>query len=47
MTNGVAVNMFSALDFQKFRTRIFKKGTMELVNLESVEMNVKRKVDFV
>ena len=47
VTNGVAVNMFSALDFQKFRTRIFKKGTMELVNLESVEMNVKRKVDFV
>ena len=47
VTNGIAVNMFSALDFQKFRTRIFKKGTMELVNLESVEMNVKRKVDFV
>ena len=47
VTNGVAVNMFSALDFQKFRTRIFKKGTMELVNLESIEINVKRKVDFV
>lgn len=47
VTNGIAVNMFSALDFQKFRTRVFKKGTMELVNLDSVEMNIKRKVDFV
>lgn len=47
VAQGIAVNMFSALDFQKFRTRIFKKGTMELVNLDSVEMNVKRKVDFV
>ena len=47
VTNGIAVNMFSALDFQKFRTRIFKKGTMELVNLDTVEMNIKRKVDFV
>ena len=46
-TANTIVNMFSALDFQKFRTRIFKKGTMELVNLETVEMNVKRKVDFV
>lgn len=47
ISDGTAVNMFSALDFQKFRTRIFKKGTMELVNLDTVEMNVKRKVDFV
>lgn len=47
VAQGIVVNMFSALDFQKFRTRIFKKGTMELVNLDSVEMNVKRKVDFV
>ena len=47
VTAGIAVNMFSALDFQKFRTRVFKKGTMELVNLDSVEMNIKRKVDFV
>lgn len=46
-TSDTMVNMFSALDFQKFRTRIFKKGTMELINLDSVEMNVKRKVDFV
>lgn len=47
VTAGIAVNMFSALDFQKFRTRIFRKGTMELVNLDTVEINVKRKVDFV
>ncbi|NCB81809.1 MAG: hypothetical protein EOM38_05285 [Bacilli bacterium] len=46
-TANTIVNMFSALDFQKFRTRIFRKGTMELVNLDTVEMNVKRKVDFV
>ena len=46
-TANTVVNMFSALDFQKFRTRVFKKGTMELVNLDSVEINVKRKVDFV
>lgn len=46
-TANTVVNMFSALDFQKFRTRVFKKGMMELVNLETVEMNVKRKVDFV
>ena len=45
--NGQAVNMFSALDFQRFRTRLFEKGSMELIGLESVEMNVKRKVDFV
>lgn len=47
ISDGTAVNMFSALDFQKFRTRVFKKGTMELINLDTVEMNVKRKVDFV
>lgn len=45
--NGQAVNMFSALDFQRFRTRLFEKGSMELIGLDSVEMNVKRKVDFV
>ncbi len=45
--NGQAVNMFSALDFQRFRTRFFEKGSMELIGLDSVEMNVKRKVDFV
>lgn len=47
MFNGQAVNMFSALDFQRFRTRLFEKGSMELIGLDSVEMNIKRKVDFV
>lgn len=45
--DGGVVNMFSALDFQRFRTRLFEKGSMELIGLDSVEMNVKRKVDFV
>ena len=45
--NGQVVNIFSALDFQRFRTRLFEKGSMELIGIDSVEMNVKRKVDFV
>ena len=47
ITGNAVVNMFSALDFQRFRTRNFKKGTMELVNLSEIELNVKRRVDFV
>ena len=42
-----AVNVFSALNYQRFRTRFIQKGTMELVNVDVVEMNVKRKVEFV
>lgn len=41
------INMFSALNYQRFRTRLIQKGTMELVNVDVVEMNVKRKVEFV
>ncbi|KST92176.1 phage distal tail protein domain-containing protein [Lactococcus lactis] len=41
------INMFSALNYQRFRTRLIQKGTMELINVDVVEMNVKRKVDFV
>lgn len=41
------INMFSALNYQRFRTRLILKGTMELINVDVVEMNVKRKVDFV
>ena len=41
------INMFSALNYQRFRTRLIQKGTMELVNIDVVEMNVKRKVEFV
>lgn len=42
-----AVNVFSALNYQRFRTRFIQKGTMELVNVDVVEINVKRKVEFV
>lgn len=41
------VNVFSALNYQRFRTRLIQKGTMELINVDVVEMNVKRKVEFV
>lgn len=41
------LNIFSALNYQRFRTRFIQKGTMELVNVDMVEMNVKRKVEFV
>lgn len=41
------INMFSALNYQRFRTRLIQKGTMELINVDVVEMNVKRKVEFV
>ncbi|MDN6838469.1 MAG: phage baseplate protein, partial [Staphylococcus equorum] len=41
------INMFSALNYKRFRTRLIQKGTMELVNVDVVEMNVKRKVEFV
>ena len=41
------INQFSALDFGRFRTRIFEKGTMKLVNVKDVEMSIKKKVDFI
>lgn len=41
------VNMFSALDFTRFRTRLFQKGTMKLINVTDVQMSVKKKVDFI
>lgn len=41
------INQFSALDFGRFRTRVFEKGTMKLINVEEVEMSVKKKVDFI
>lgn len=45
--NRNVVNIFSQLDFQRFRTRIFTVGTMELQNLETAVINIKRKADFV
>lgn len=40
------INVFSALNYQRFRTRFIQKGTMELVNVDVIEMNIKRKVEF-
>lgn len=45
--NKNIVNIFSQLDFQRFRTRIFTVGTMELQNLDTAVINIKRKADFV
>lgn len=41
------INQFPALDFGRFRTRVFEKGTMALVNVKDVEMSIKKKVDFI
>lgn len=45
--NRNIVNIFSQLDFQRFRSRIFTVGTMELKNLDTAVINIKRKADFV
>ncbi|CAM3229599.1 hypothetical protein GHI93_12010 [Lactococcus hircilactis] len=44
---NVFVNAFSNIDFSRYRTRQFKTGSMEIVGLAKIEINVKRKVDFV
>lgn len=41
------VNQFSNLEFDRYRTREFVQGTMELVGVSEVEMSVKKKVDFI
>ena len=41
------INQFANLDFGRFRTRVFEKGTMKLVNVKDVTMSVKKKVDFI
>lgn len=41
------INQFPALDFGRFRTRVFEKGTMALINVKDVEMSIKKKVDFI
>lgn len=46
-TGTTTINAFPALDFQRYRTRIFEKGQMTLQNLSMVEMKIKRKVDFI
>ena len=43
----VSVNLFPTLDFQRYRTRLIKRGQMVMVNLHSAELRIKRKVDFI
>lgn len=42
-----ALNLFPVMDFERYRTRIIKKGQMELINLSKAEFKIKRKADFV
>ena len=42
-----SLNLFPVMDFERYRTRIIKKGQMELINLSKAEFKVKRKADFV
>lgn len=46
--NGTtAINLFPVLDFERYRTRIIRKGQMTLYNLSKAEFKIKRKADFV
>ena len=46
--NGTtSLNLFPVMDFERYRTRIIKKGQMELINLSKAEFKIKRKADFV
>ncbi|ARQ94830.1 tail protein [Lactococcus phage PLgW-1] len=47
ITGDTTINAFPALSFSRYRTRIFQNGQMTMKNLSSVEIKVKRKVDFV
>lgn len=42
-----AINLFPVMDFERYRTRIIKKGQMELINLSKAEFKIKRKADFI
>lgn len=42
-----ALNLFPVMDFERYRTRIIKKGQMELINLSKAEFKIKRKADFI
>lgn len=37
-----ALNLFPVMDFERYRTRIIKKGQMELINLSKAEFKIKR-----
>ena len=41
------INQFPSLDFSRYRTRRFEKGTMELIGVSQLDMKVKKKVDFI
>lgn len=46
--NGTtSLNLFPVMDFERYRTRIIKKGQMDLINLTKAEFKIKRKADFV
>ena len=46
--NGTSsLNLFPVMDFERYRTRIIKKGQLELINLSKAELKIKRKADFV
>ena len=46
--NGTtSLNLFPVMDFERYRTRIIKKGQMELINLTKAEFKIKRKADFI
>lgn len=45
--NGNTINIFPDLNFQAFRTRLFVAGTMELVNLTTAVIHIKRKANFI
>lgn len=47
VVNGNSINIFSQINFQYFRSRIFSTGTMELQNLDTAVINIKRKADFI
>lgn len=42
-----AINLFPVIDFERYRTRIIRKGQMTLYNLSQAEFKIKRKADFV
>ena len=46
-TGTTALNLFPVMDFERYRTRIIKKGQMDLINLSKTEFKIKRKADFV
>ena len=46
--NGTtSLNLFPVMDFERYRTRIIKRGQMELINLSKAEFKIKRKADFI